>query len=64
MPGVCQPAVSNPIAAPTCSELGGNSYRFFWNDMGAGHDDFDFNDGVYNFSCSIAGLNTGVILTD
>ena len=62
--GACRPAVSNPVAAPTCSELGGSSYRFFWNDMGAGHDDFDFNDGVYNFSCNNTGQNTGVILTD
>ncbi len=63
--GHCQPAVANPVAAPACSQLGANSFRYFWNDMGSGTDDFDFNDGAYNFSCSSAGLpNTGVILTD
>ena len=62
--GVCQPASVNPIAAPSCAQLSTNSYRYFWNDMGSAVDDFDYNDGVYNFSCSTVGSpNTGVILT-
>jgi len=44
--------------------VGGSSYRFFGNDTDAGYDDFNLNNGVYNFSCNNAGLNTGVILTD
>jgi len=39
-------------ASPSCSELNGSSYNFAWNDMGGGGDDFDYNDGVYNYSCS------------
>jgi Flp pilus assembly protein TadG len=63
--GVCQPAAANSVAAPSCAHLGTTSYRYFWNDMGGGRDDFDYNDAVYNFSCSSNGSpNTGVILTD
>src|SRR5262249_43771925 len=52
-------------AAASCSGLNGETWRYYWNDMGAGHDDYDFNDGVYSFSCSSPSLpNTGIILTD
>jgi hypothetical protein len=45
--------------------LNGETWRYYWNDMGAGRDDYDFNDGVFSFSCSSSGTpNTGVILTD
>ena len=62
--GTCQPAVPLPFAAPSCSQVGDNSYRFFWNDMGARADDFDFNDGVYNFNCTVTGGNIGVVLIE
>jgi len=31
------------------------SMRYFWNDMGGGHDDLDYNDAEYNVSCAGAG---------
>ena len=39
-------------SAPSCSSLGGNTYKFFWNDMGGGTDDKDYNDGEYTVSCA------------
>jgi hypothetical protein len=39
-------------AAPSCSGLNGNSYHYAWNDMGGNPDDLDYNDLVFNFSCS------------
>jgi Flp pilus assembly protein TadG len=59
------PAQNNPYFAPSCASMGGNSIHYAWNDMGGGTDDTDYNDGQYNFSCSLGGVpNTGVILTD
>jgi Flp pilus assembly protein TadG len=62
--GSCQSwATPQPLASPSCAQLNGVKYRYYWNDMGAGNDDFDFNDGVYNFNCTVNGLpTTGVIL--
>jgi Flp pilus assembly protein TadG len=41
------------LAAPTCSNMAGNSYKYFWNDGGgSGDDDYDYNDMEYAFSCS------------
>jgi len=64
--GSCQSwATPQALASPSCAQLAGATERYFWNDMGAGADDFDFNDGVYNLSCSSGGSNTtGVILTN
>jgi len=39
-------------ADPTCSDLNGNSYKYYWNDMGGSSDDLDYNDMEYTFSCS------------
>jgi len=46
-------------AAPSCSQLGGQTVKFFWNDMGGGSDDFDYNDAVYTVSCASAGSGAG-----
>lgn len=59
------PATINPYFSPSCASMAGNSVHYSWNDMGGGSDDTDYNDGQYNFSCSMTGTpNTGVILTD
>jgi Flp pilus assembly protein TadG len=40
-------------AAPSCSQLGGNSYQYDWNDNGGNFDSYNYgNDMQYNFSCS------------
>ena len=60
MNGVCDACGSGPTmttemtsAAPSCSQLGGNSYRYDWNDMGGSFDSYNYgNDMRYNFSCS------------
>lgn len=58
--GVCNGCGSGPTmttqmtkAAPSCSDLGGNSYQYDWNDMGGNPDSYNYgNDMQYNFSCS------------
>jgi Flp pilus assembly protein TadG len=65
-PGVCLPA-SPANAAPSCADLAGQTLKFFWNDMGGGTDDKDYNDAEYTMSCAPSGGNgsgpTGVVLT-
>ncbi|MGC8469843.1 MAG: pilus assembly protein TadG-related protein [Acetobacteraceae bacterium] len=39
-------------ATPTCSQLGTQTAWFYWNDMGGGTDDLDYNDMEYSFSCA------------
>ena len=57
-------------AAPTCTNLNGNSYQFAFNDMGGNPDDYDYNDLVFQLHCSGGSGSgtgtgtTGVILTD
>jgi len=66
MNGVCNNCGSGPTmstqmtnAAPSCSDLGGNSYKYNWNDMGGTFDSYNYgNDMQYNFSCS-GGSGTG-----
>jgi hypothetical protein len=58
------PATANPLFAPTCASLNGQSIHYSWNDLGGSTDDLDYNDGQYNFSCSGGAGNPGVVLTD
>ena len=46
-------------AAPSCSNLGGSTYEYAWNDMGGTSDDYDYNDLVYQFSCSGGSSGSG-----
>jgi Flp pilus assembly protein TadG len=46
-------------ADPTCNQLGSQTWKYFWNDMGGGTDDFDYNDGEYTFSCSSGSGSSG-----
>jgi Flp pilus assembly protein TadG len=53
-------------AAPTCAQINGGFYRFWWNDMGGGSDDKDYNDAVFNVTCTVpsggGGGGTQVVL--
>jgi len=41
------------MAAPSCSQLAGNTYQYNWNDMGGNFDSYNYgNDMQYQFSCS------------
>jgi Flp pilus assembly protein TadG len=46
-------------AAPSCSQLNGATYEYAWNDMGGTSDDKDYNDMVYQFSCSGGSSGSG-----
>ena len=47
-------------AAPSCSQLGGNTYQYNWNDMGGGFDTINYgNDMQYTFSCSGGSSGSG-----
>jgi len=56
--GSCFTSVSD-LATPTCAQLGNQTVKYFWNDMGGGGDDYDYNDAVYTVSCKSSGNGTG-----
>ncbi|MCJ2125758.1 TadE/TadG family type IV pilus assembly protein [Methylobacterium sp. J-077] len=62
--GSCLTALPT-YAAVNCSEAAGKTLTFYWNDMGGGSDDYDYNDAVFKVSCSsnTASSQTGVVLT-
>jgi Flp pilus assembly protein TadG len=39
-------------AMPSCAAMGNATYTYAWNDMGGSTDDLDYNDAVYQISCS------------
>jgi Flp pilus assembly protein TadG len=48
----------------TCSQLHGRTLAYYWNDMGGGKDDLDYNDAVMTVSCTGGGnglFGNGVI---
>jgi len=49
--GSCFAPTTFQYMAPTCSQLGGHTVRYYWNDMGGNPDDKDYNDAEFNFSC-------------
>jgi hypothetical protein len=49
--GSCYPNNSFQYMAPTCSQIGGQTIRYYWNDMGGNPDDKDYNDAEFSFSC-------------
>jgi hypothetical protein len=58
--GTCFSPAATPglqFAAPTCQTLGGNTYAFWWNDMGGKIDDLDYNDAYFTVSCTGATSN-------
>lgn len=40
------------LAIPTCAQMSQKPLTFYWNDMGGGKDDYDYNDAVYSIQCS------------
>ena len=54
-------------AAMSCASMNGNTYMYWWNDMGGGSDDHDYNDAHFSISCTVGqGSGTGnteVVLT-
>ncbi|MDE2006474.1 MAG: Tad domain-containing protein [Rhodospirillales bacterium] len=67
-PGGC--ASATPAnATVNCTQMPGQSIYFFWNDMGGGRDDYDYNDAQYSITCGApsggsvsASSPTGVVL--
>lgn len=49
-----------------CSQAPGQTIYYWWNDMGGGKDDYDYNDMTYTVVCSknSASGPTGVVLTN
>lgn len=47
-------------AAPSCAQLGGNTYQYDWNDDGGNFDSYNYgNDMQYQFSCSGGSSGSG-----
>ncbi len=57
--GSCFPPNTFQYMSPSCSQLGGQTIRYSWNDMGGGTDDKDYNDAEFNFSCGANGSGLG-----
>ena len=50
--GSCYPPNTFHYMSPTCSQIGGQTIRYSWNDMGGRPDDKDYNDAEFSFSCA------------
>ncbi len=49
-PGSCSAAT--PLNATlNCAQMPGKTVYYFWNDMGGGRDDLDYNDAQYSMTC-------------
>ena len=61
--GSCFPTSSTTsgyqYGALSCAQMNGNTYMFWWNDMGGPTDDHDYNDAYFTVSCTIVGSATG-----
>ena len=55
-PGGCTNATP-ANATVNCAKMPGQTVFFFWNDMGGGRDDYDYNDAQYSLSCPSAPAN-------
>ncbi|MDE2006477.1 MAG: hypothetical protein KGI51_07925 [Rhodospirillales bacterium] len=49
-PGSCSSGTP-AHATVNCGQMAGQSIFFFWNDMGGGTDDYDYNDAQYSLTC-------------
>ena len=56
-PGSCSNATPSG-ATVNCAQTPGQMIYFFWNDMGGGKDDYDYNDAQYSISCPSAPANS------
>lgn len=52
-------------ATLNCAQAPGKTIYYYWNDMGGGSDDLDYNDAQYTVTCSKSSSSngTGVVLT-
>lgn len=52
-------------ATLNCAQAPGKTIYYYWNDMGGGSDDLDYNDAEYTVTCSKndTSLGNGVVLT-
>jgi Flp pilus assembly protein TadG len=58
-PGSCSPKTP-AFGTVSCNEAAGQTIFYFWNDMGGGTDDYDYNDAQYSLTCS--GSSSGSLL--
>lgn len=57
--GVADPASGSQYATLSCAQMAGRTFMFWWNDMGGGSDDRDYNDAYYTVSCTGGGNGGG-----
>jgi Flp pilus assembly protein TadG len=63
-PGACSSSTPTPGALSCANNLGVNFY-YYWNDMGGFKDDLDYNDAVYQVTCSgVGSIYSGLVLTN
>ncbi len=49
-------SATTPVnAAPSCSDIPGQILKIFFNDMGGGTDDYDYNDAEFTLKCASSG---------
>ena len=58
-PGSCA-AATPPNATLNCTQMPGKTVFYFWNDMGGGRDDYDYNDAQYSMTCPAAPSGSSV----
>lgn len=58
-PGSCSTGAMPQLATVDCAKAAGKTIYYFWNDMGGGTDDYDYNDAQYSLSCSNASGASG-----
>ena len=62
-PGVCyalnDTRVGLQYANLSCNQMAGRTFMYFWNDMGAGRDDYDYMNLVYQVYCDKSSTNPG-----
>lgn len=46
------------FANMTCGQMAGRTFMFWWNDMGGGTDDHDYNDLYFSLTCSPGATST------
>ncbi len=55
------PASGSQYANLSCNQMAGRTFMYWWNDMGAGTDDFDYKNLYYSVSCKPSSSNTGKV---
>lgn len=65
-PQTGQSSTLPPYAVLNCSQVPGKTIYYYWNDMGGGSDDLDYNDAAFTVTCAKVdnSLGNGVVLTN